>query len=53
MKFGRKMNIAQYHKQALVHAGFQDVVNKVRKVSLAVLCMILQGPAEVDDFLKR
>ena len=52
-KFGQKMNIARHHKQALVHAGFQDVADEVRKASLAVLCMILQGPAEVDDFLKR
>jgi hypothetical protein len=35
------MNIARHHKQALVRAGFQDVVDEVRKVSLAVLCMIL------------
>ena len=42
-KLGRKMNIAPHHKQALVHAGFQDVVDEFRKVSVAVLYMILRG----------
>jgi SAM-dependent methyltransferase len=32
-KFGRKMNIAPHHKQALISAGFEDVVDEVRKVS--------------------
>lgn len=35
-KFGRKMNIAPHHKQALIDAGFKDVVEEVRKVSKVV-----------------
>jgi hypothetical protein len=35
-KFGRKLNIALHHKQALIDAGFQDVVDEVRKVSIRV-----------------
>jgi hypothetical protein len=39
-KFGRKLNIALHHKQALIDAGFQDVVDEVRKVSIRV-CSIM------------
>jgi hypothetical protein len=35
-KFGRKMNIAPHHKQALIDAGFEGVVDEIRKVSEVV-----------------
>jgi len=33
VKFGKKMNIAPHHKQALMDAGFHSVVEHIRKVS--------------------
>jgi len=35
-KFGWKMNIAPHHKQALIDAGFQDVVDEVSKAPLSL-----------------
>jgi hypothetical protein len=39
---GRKMNIAPYHKQTLIDAGFQDVVADVRKVNPHFLHKVAQ-----------
>jgi len=48
-KFGRKMNIAPHHKQALIDAGFEDVVDEIRKVSNGVSFSLFCHSEALED----
>ncbi|KEZ42062.1 Uncharacterized protein SAPIO_CDS6479 [Scedosporium apiospermum] len=36
LKFGRQINIAQYHKQWMIDAGFEDVVEEVKRIPIGI-----------------